>query len=76
MRDECIVKNCKVSQDFWRLLSGREIFKTCYTCNVFVDRGVIDGAEHDGDDKNFVSHLCDVMSREGLSVCFFGSVPA
>ena len=53
-----------------------KFFKTRYTCNVLVGQGVIDGAEHDGDDTNVVSHLCDVIPRGGLSVCLCGSVPA
>ena len=51
-------------------------FKTHYTCTVLVGQGVIDGAEHDSDDTNVVSHLCDVISCGGLSVCLCGSVPA
>ena len=74
MRDERRVKYCKVSQDFWRLLV--KLFKTRYTCNVLAGQGVIDGAKHDGDDKNVASHICDVMSCGGLSVFLFGSVPA
>ena len=76
MRDECRVKNSKCPRTFGGYCLVVKRVKPCYTCNVLVGQGVINGAEHDGDDKNGVSHLCDIISRGGLSVCLCGSLPA
>ena len=43
---------------------------------MYVAHGVVDGAENDGDVKNCVNHLCDVMSRGYLLVCDCVSVSA
>ena len=45
-------------------------------CSVFVDHGVIDGAEHDVNVKNRVSHLYEVILRGAPVLYLSARVPA